>query len=284
MHWIGASVLFTAPPPPTAGDTVNTLYTPASYLGYSPGVISGYCQMVVRYWERILTFVMQQSFLALSVAKLEDEGTVRTVLQRLLSLMPQEMARINKREKITVAFNDGTTVIKEYTFDDFSGTIPVQTPNGLVQDMTIKQALQYQCEMAFWYGAWKYTMQKLGARVLQLSDPTAFIKESAPGVSWQKDPWENPFLVPDLDKSAFVNIGSKTAGGGTGDVNNDLVDLSYFAKAPAFLQSMSRTRFLPSGAPASALEVDGGGAGKSNLPWIAALAAAGVGAFFMLRG
>jgi hypothetical protein len=268
-------------------DEWRTIVGPATYTGYMPDRISAYCQQVLRYWERIYTKVMQNTFLALDVTKTEDEATVRTVLQQLLRQMPGEKLRLNISEEVNVKFDDGNTIGSSYRFTDFNGTVPIQGTDGKVHNMTIKDALVYQCEMAFFYGAWQYTLQKMGSRLHQLSDATALITASLPGIPWQLDPFENPFLVPDITATTsdniatYRNIAASTARQTTTIVTSKFVRPQDVIAAPDVVQSLTRSIMLPSGLQVS--PGDGGGTKKSALPWIAALAAAGIGAYAMLR-
>jgi hypothetical protein len=189
------------------------------YGNYKDEYLQYFISEVCRFQEICLAQALSITHDALDVAKMQDLST----LTRLLNYFANKYIDIlYKISGMTVTVNvvdkeNRPLMARDYSFHDdvFEGAqIPLTSPQGVTKLYSVGAALLAQAEACMWLVQWN--MLKYSSVINELSDPTAHLMSEAP-VPYQFDPWQNPFLLPDLaesqkqGKSLYVKVSSAPA-------------------------------------------------------------------------
>lgn len=228
---------------------------------------------VSRYRERVLLHGIRLVQDLLYTAQTESQTLVSDLVTAFITEGETPLYEIDKSALLNVASLDGTAFIKQ--------AIPIYLSSS------IRSYLRMQYEAAIWF--YLANQEKYGARLANLSDPNAILGESGGG-TFQTDPWRNPFLIFDKEKTmasktltpTFTDMACHLAQKPVDKttITDDLVRLPDFQNASKYLTKFLRQPVAGTFSYKSPFEKEG--AGTTGAPWVlAAIAAAG--AFYFMN-
>jgi hypothetical protein len=270
------------------------------YQGQGDGYVTGYMDMVMRFREVLQSYLFEKVSHVLDATQLEDLDMVEGIYQHLVDSWDEVYGMINASSPISIINEKGLTErVRDASIANigFKIKIPSSMINKLAsqkyadQYITVSKCLQLQFESVAWYVIHNTT--KLGGRLAQLQDPNKTSAGIAPNskpiydkdgnflgncpLSFQEDPFQNPFLLFDSEKAIYTNVAdnaSHTVGlPSIPAASVKFIPYLQMMKAPEILNKYTRTT-SPLGIGYSPGDT-GEGKSSSSILWIAAAAAAG---------